>query len=91
MVEGLYVDYTVDGGQKIDWAIMMMDKDFVHDMRDSFKTEISAMDKRIDNQCAIIGGESNARIIQKMATKRERLKIMLTLIEKELDEDVNEG
>ena len=90
-VEGLYIDYTLQEGEKIDWAMMMMDESFIHDIKDSLTTQIEVMDKRIDNACKTDGGHINAQIIKAMATKRERLKLMLNLIKKELDEDANNG
>ncbi len=81
----MYVDFKLDGQDKIDWSFMMMDRQLVIDIRDSLKSGLQETDRIHKNACQNIGEPNNAEILQKLSEKKQRLQMMLTLIEKELD------
>jgi|GEM_PF-6613518 len=83
--QGTYVDYTVLDGSKTDWAVMMMNQDLVEDMRDSFESHIEVLDKRIKNASSAPNNSINQEVLKKLLLQKERIKVMLTLINKELE------
>ena len=83
----IYVDYTLQDGEKVDWSIMRMDQSYLTDITDALRVDLENIERRIRQTTESSEDSSiSAEIRRKLLDKKFRMKLLIKIIDDELDE-----